>query len=160
MQCTEQSETEGGVRVIYNPFASLCISLIIYFFVFCVFYWVCNPDQHVSLEVSMPSFSSLTHFPLFFSFIFSLHQFCSFPGVGGAIVCLWLVYEEHWFAQWGLACCYREGGKVWMNLQHIDPPLPPSIPKFSHHLSSSLHNPQPPPTSLFHWCVHMSVRVY
>lgn len=50
-------------------------------------------------------------FSLSFFFIFSLHQFLSFPGVGGAIVCLWLVYEEHWFAQWGLACSYREGGK-------------------------------------------------
>lgn len=37
MQCTKQSETEGGVRVIYNPFASLCISLIIYFLCFVCF---------------------------------------------------------------------------------------------------------------------------
>lgn len=47
-----------------------------------------------------------------------------------------------------------------MNLQHPSPPLPPTIPKFSHHFSSSLHAPQPPPVTLFHWCVRVSVRVY
>lgn len=101
----------------------------------------------------MPSFGH--PFPLF-----SLHQLLSFSRVGGAIVCLWLVYEEHWFTQWGLACAHREGGEIWMNLQHPNPPLPPSIPKFSHHLSSSLHTPQAPPVTLFHWCVRVSVRVY
>lgn len=48
-----------------------------------------------------------------------------------------------------------------MNLQHADPPLPlHPIPKLFLHLPSFLHAPRPPPVTLFHWCVHMSVRVY
>ena len=38
------------------------------------------------------------------------------------------------------------------------PTPPPLIPKVSHHLSSSLNAPQPPPVTLFHWCVCMCVR--
>lgn len=94
-----------------------------------MFRWVCSPHQHVSLELGMPSFCH--SFSLFFSFIFSLHQFLSFSRVGGAIVCLWLVYEEHWFTQWGLACSSREGEKYeWIcNTPTLhSPPLFPNSP--------------------------------
>lgn len=81
-------------------------------------------------------FSSLSpHFP---SLLFShCTNFCFSTGFGGAIVCLRLVYEDHWFAQWGLARTWgreEEGGsegwdggrrelveEAWMNCNHINP---------------------------------------
>lgn len=54
-------------------------------------------------------------FSLSFFFSSSVFSFLSLwlSRVGGAIVCLWLVYEEHWFTQWGLACLYGEGGEKY-----------------------------------------------
>lgn len=111
MQWTGNSQglRVGSFRIIYDPFARLYI-LHSFIFVSCVLFCFYSPDELVKFGGWHVFFLSSLSF-LFIYFRIA-PPFLSSPGVRGAIMCLWLVYEEHWFAQWGLACSYREGGKV------------------------------------------------
>lgn len=137
--------------------------MLFVFFFFTTQRWTgCVLFSHVSLTGPSQSrhwlFSSLySHFP---SLLFShCTNFFSSPGFGGAIVRLRLVYEDHWFAQWGLARAWgweEEGGnegwggggvveEAWMNCNHIDPqPLLVCLPPKSFPLALGS-----PPFALF-----------
>lgn len=78
-------------------------------------------------------------------FIFSLRSFLSLrlSRVSGAIVCLRLVYEEHWFTRevWLARTRSVRRGGAGGNMNEFTPVLYfyPFIPKFSHQRSSCLH---------------------
>lgn len=87
-----------------------------------MFFWLYSSPNHACQSGDWHAvFLSLFPSPLLFS---HCTNFFFFSRVGGAIVCLRLVYEEHWFTQWGLACWYKEGGEIWMNLPHPNPSPP------------------------------------
>lgn len=73
------------------------------------------PDGPKSIHnTSLLSFALSSQFTLLL--FLQCTKFFSSPGCWGAIVCLRLVYGDHWFAQWGLARAQGredEGGSKW-----------------------------------------------
>lgn len=91
--------------ILDNLLTELLFYLLYFWGFFCMFSCTVPLSWVAGMLSFCHSFSSL----LFSSYCINFSLWLA--RVRGAIVCLRLVYEEHWFTQWGLACSYREGEK-------------------------------------------------